>query len=138
MLILQILIALALVFGGYKYWQHSTQEQAPAAAASQSVASANGFVSLPQVEGQTPGAVLVFAAQDCPLEDAQRADSLASELSRSGVPVRRINDISFSGDPAEAGRLSAVMNGALPIVFVNGRGKANPTLSEVLAEYRGK
>jgi len=30
------------------------------------------------------------------------------------------------------------MTGPTPIVIVHGRGKANPTLDEVLAEYRGR
>jgi hypothetical protein len=38
-------------------------------------------------------------------------------------------------DPAIGVRLNSVMNGELPIVFVNGRGKANPTLEEVIAEF---
>ena len=30
----------------------------------------------------------------------------------------------------------AVMNGPIPIVYVDGRAKANPTPEEVVAEYR--
>ena len=36
----------------------------------------------------------------------------------------------------ELQRVNRVMQGELPIVIVHGRGKANPTLDEVLAEYR--
>jgi hypothetical protein len=31
----------------------------------------------------------------------------------------------------------SVMNGPVPVVFVNGKAKANPTPEEVVAEYRG-
>jgi hypothetical protein len=36
-----------------------------------------------------------------------------------------------------ANRVTSVMNGELPIVFVHGKAKSNPTLDEVAAEYRG-
>jgi hypothetical protein len=32
-------------------------------------------------------------------------------------------------------RHNAVMNGEVPIVFVNGRVKANPSVDDVVAEY---
>jgi hypothetical protein len=90
--------------------------------------------------GQSPAAVLVVAAEDCPHEDAQRADRLAEDLSRNGVPVLRTHHIGFTlagadGDQLE--RINVVMKGPLPIVFVRGRAKANPLLKEVLAEFKG-
>ena len=33
-------------------------------------------------------------------------------------------------------RMSRIMNGPLPIVFFNGRAKANPSLDEVVAEFK--
>jgi hypothetical protein len=57
--------------------------------------------------------------------------------SRDGVQVARPHHVSFSvADAGEAERVQTVMNGELPIVIVRGRAKANPTLAEVMAEYR--
>ena len=70
----------------------------------------------------------------------QRADRLAAELSRNGLRVVRIQKIDFdlpNVDQAVMDRLNSIMKGKLPFVFVHGRGKANPTLEEVLAEYNG-
>ena len=136
---LKVVVIAAVVAGGY-YAYTKKQQQAEVSESAEAVVSANGFVSLPAVNDQGSG-VLVFAAQGCPLEDAARADQLAADLKSSGVPVRRTNDIGFtmtSPDPGAVQRMHAVMNGQLPIVFVNGRGKANPSLNEVLAEYRGR
>jgi len=105
-----------------------------------STSQSTPFVALPAVRGQSSSAVLVFAAENCPYEDAQRADRLAAELSRNGLQVVRIHKIGFdlpNVDQAEMDRLNSVMKGKLPIVFLHGRGKANPTLQEVLAEYNG-
>ena len=33
-------------------------------------------------------------------------------------------------------RMNRIMNGPLPVVFVNGRAKSNPSLDEVVAEFR--
>jgi hypothetical protein len=139
MSVLKVLVVAAIVAGGY-YAYTKNQRHAAAGESAEAVVSANGFVLLPAVNDQGSG-VLVFAAQGCPLEDAARADQLAADLKSSGIPVRRTNDIGFtmtSPDPGAVQRMQVVMNGQLPIVFVNGRGKANPTLSEVLAEYRGR
>jgi hypothetical protein len=101
--------------------------------------SRHGFVDLPAVTGASPGAVLVIAAENCPEEAAQRADALAHRLRGHGLPVTRLHQVSFEmpgGDAAAAQRVMAVMNAELPIVFVRGKAKSNPSLEEVLAEYR--
>lgn len=132
MSIFRLLLVIAVAAGGYHYWRQSSQSQSVAEATTR-----NGFVGLPPVEGQSPTAVLVVAAEDCPHEDAQRADRLAEELSRNGIAVVRTHNVSFSLDGPDSGaleRINSVMNGPLPIVFVRGRAKGNPSLSEVLQE----
>ena len=129
-----IIVICAIAFGGYTYVQkHRNQSVAPAVEAAASTESS--FVSLPPADGHQAGAVVVIAPIGCTREEARRAEQLASDLSRNGVRVQRTNRISFTGfDPAEAGRIESVMNGGVPIVFVNGKGKANPTFNEVMAE----
>ena len=133
--LLKLVLVLAVAAGAYNYLR---QHQAPGTQAG-ALSSDNGFVSLPPVRGQSPSAVLVIAAEDCPHDDAQRADRLADDLSRSGVPVVRIHNLTFDvegGGSADLDRINAVMGGTLPVVFVRGRAKANPSLDQVLAEYR--
>lgn len=124
---LKLVLVVAIGAAAYFYWQHD------------SGSSPRGFVSLPQVRGQSPASVLVVAAENCPHEDAQRADQLARDLSKNGLPVVRIHNVGFDFPGKERpniDRINAVMSGSLPIVFVHGRAKANPTLAEVLAEYK--
>lgn len=100
--------------------------------------SSNGFIALPAPTDLDADTVIVFAAENCLKEDGQRADRLADELSRHNVPHTRAHSANFDlpePDPAVLNRLDSVMKGSLPIVFVNGRGKANPTFEEVLSEY---
>lgn len=95
-----------------------------------------GFVSLPKPTNLDTDTVIIFAAKNCTKEAARRAEQLASELNQRNIPYTRANAASFANyDPALKKRLDSVMRGPLPIVFVDGRGKANPTLNEVVSEY---
>jgi hypothetical protein len=126
-----IKLVLMLIVAGLaiQYWQANRPATGP---------SVNGFVALPTLAGSSPGQVVVFAPENCPSEAATRADSMARQLASRNIPSLRSHDVSFSSsdpDPAIGERLNSVMNGELPIVFVNGKGKANPTLDQVIAEY---
>jgi hypothetical protein len=133
---IKVLIILAAAYGGYQYWQQHQAEKALLA-----VTNANGFVELPTApDGQNRNTVYVVAAENCPHEAAQRADRLAEALVGRNVPVERTHHVSFSTltDMTQAQRVSAVMNSELPIVFVNGHAKSNPSIDEVISEYRSR
>jgi len=143
---MRLLLILALAGGGYYYWtEHKAEIAATTPGAMVSSASTpepppspNGFIALPAMDSAGPQQVLVFAPVNCPSEVAQQADGMARELTMRGIPAQRVHDVSFTStdpDPRIGRRLNQVMNGQLPIVFVNGRGKANPTLDQVVAEY---
>lgn len=138
--IIKALIVLSLAGGVYTAWKHHHQHATGQDAANLSVGDPGPFVPLPPVDGQRPGTVFVIAAQDCPHEDAQRADRLAESLSSQGIPVERAHSANFrftsQPDSDTVGRISAVMDGPLPVVFINGRAKANPSLDEVASEFR--
>jgi hypothetical protein len=136
---IKLLVLLGIAGGGYHYWKQRHEVLSPATVEA-ATASENGFIAMPPVAGQNRDAILVVAAENCPHEDAQRADSLAEDLSRKGVPVVRTHSISFDlagPDSSMVEHINAVMQGSLPIVFVHGRAKPNPTLDEVVAEYQG-
>ena len=99
----------------------------------------HGFVQLPKVIGFNEARVMIIAAENCPRADAQRADRLAQELQDRGIPVSRAHEVEFNPehiDLAVAQKIPAVMDGPLPIVFIHGRAKGNPTLDDVVAEYQ--
>ena len=129
MKIVKLLLLLLAALFAFQYWQANRPATGP---------SPNGFVAMPAMAGSDPKQVVVFAPENCPSEKAQAADDLAQQLTSRNIPTVRSHDVSFSSsdmDPAIGVRLNSVMNGELPIVFVNGRGKANPTLEEVIAEF---
>jgi hypothetical protein len=137
--LLKLALVIAIGAGAYNYWKQHRHEGSLQSAGSTSPTSPTGFVSLPAVRGRSPSAVLVVAAEDCPHEDAQRADRLADDLSRNGLPVVRTHSVGFdipNGGQADLDNINRVMTGQLPVVFVRGRAKANPTLDEVVAEFR--
>jgi hypothetical protein len=96
------------------------------------------FVELPLPDGVSARGVVIFAPQNCPSEAAQRARQLASVLSEQNIPYSETSSASFSAlsSREEAARVTAVMEGPIPVVYVDGRAKANPTAEEVVAEYR--
>jgi hypothetical protein len=136
--LLKLLVVVALGGLAYHSW-NKHHDGVEALTSSGSAESHNGFVALPPVAGASPSAVLVVAAENCPEEAAQRADRLAEQIARSGVPVSRLHSVSFeipNGDSSVANRVMSVMNSELPIVFVRGKAKSNPTLDEAIAEYK--
>lgn len=129
MKVIKLLLLLVVSGLAFQYWSTHQLNTGP---------SSNGFIALPTLANSTPKQVVVFAPENCPSEKAQQADELARQLASRNIPSVRSHDVSFSSsdpDPAIGARLNSVMNGELPIVFVNGKGKANPTLDEVISEY---
>jgi hypothetical protein len=140
MKLIQLVLVAAVAGGAYHYWNKRQEASAEVAAGESSADSPRGFVALPPVSGENANVVLIVAAENCPEEAAQRADRLADDLTHQGVPVSRVHTVSFQiagNDMSIANRVTSVMNGELPIVFVHGKAKSNPTLEDVAAEYRG-
>jgi len=136
--IIRLLIVVGIAGGGYSYLKQQRCNMIEVG--SGAVLSANGFASLPPVDGQCARKVYVLAAKNCPGEDAKRADLLAAGLARKGIPVERTDRARFSlSSPLESDvqtRISTIMEGPLPTVFVDGRAKSNPSIDEVVSEFR--
>jgi hypothetical protein len=132
-------VAVAAAAGlAYLVWhKHQLHVETAAIAA---LMDERGFIEFALPEGAKNNEVLIVAAQNCPHEGAVRADDLAREMAEHNIRYRRSSHISFSV-PQDADvdmfsrRSNAIMNGKVPIVFVNGRVKSNPGLDEVIAEY---
>lgn len=132
-----VAMAVVVVVLGYNLWRtHAARVEAADVAR---LTDENGFVELAQPNGADPRKVWIVAAVNCPKEGAQRADALARDLGERDVAFERRSGVSFSfedDDPVLFRRINAMLGGETPIVFVNGRIKANPALDDVLAEYR--
>jgi len=99
----------------------------------------HGFVDIPLPDGQSGHHVVIFAPANCPSDAAQRAEALARRLDDAGIPYTRSQSATFStlSSQDEANRVTSVMNGPIPVVFVRKRARANPDPEAVVAEYRG-
>ena len=137
MRLLTILVLVAALFGAYRWWQDRGEGEDLSA-----IASPNGFVPVEMPGGVPRNVVLILAPPNCPSEQAQRSEALASHLSREGIPVRRDSGFSFDvADPSaeqRAGidRAVEVFKRGAPAVYVNGMGMSNPSAAQAIAEYR--
>lgn len=134
---LKLLIVVGLVGYGYHWWDGRSAAESEA-----SLESPSGFVSAAMPNGARPNTVIILAPQNCPSDAAQRADSLASQLTQAGIPnIRSSSYATNIADPtkeqqAAVQRAVNVINGEVPAVFVNGMAKANPTFDDVVSEYQ--
>ncbi|MES1167407.1 MAG: hypothetical protein ABUL68_05330 [Pseudomonadota bacterium] len=111
--------------------------QAQEKAAPPASASAAGFVMLKPADAGS-NKVLILAPANCPRDNAKRARAMGAALASAGIPHEMSDNISFvPANEQEAERFKNFMDkGEVPLVFIRGRGKSNPTLDEVIAEYR--
>jgi len=136
MKLLSSVILVGAVWGGYQLF--SEHQAARALREVMLSADVNGFLDVPPPVGQNSDTIYVVAAQNCPHAAAQQADKIARELAAKGVPVERVNHVEFNPrqiDRVSMKRLSVVMTGPLPIVFVHGRVASNPEMSQVAEEF---
>jgi len=131
------LMLLGAVAFGWNAWRDHARDAELAA-----LTSPTGFVPVIMPDGAAPNTVIVFAPLNCPKESAQRAEALAQRLVREGIPMQRSASYSVQIADVTAEQRSAmqrtdtVMRGEIPVVLVNGMGKANPSAEDVIAEYR--
>ena len=143
--VLKTLTVVGAVIGGLVLWDAFKPEggmkavvENIGAKASPGKDGASEFVAIPLPDGVSAQGVVIFAPENCPSEAAQRARRLVGHLSTQRIPYRETSNADFStlSSQEEANRVMSVMNGPVPVVYVNGRAKANPTPEEVVAEYR--
>ena len=136
--VLNFFLFAAIAWNIYQDWQKPSGSVLTSMFSS--TESTKGFQELLQPNDLQANEVLIIAAENCPKPAAQRADELAELLQKQGVQVKRSSHIEFgfSSQPSNEviNDLKRVMNSEPPIVFINNRGKANPSLEEVLNEYK--
>ena len=96
-----------------------------------------GFYLLKPEEVNNPK-VAVMAPPNCPSDLAQRARALCSALNAAGVPCEIKSQLELTADNlSELERRKKFMDGVEdPLVLVCGWGKGNPTIKDVIAQYR--
>uniref|UniRef100_B8HUZ4 Uncharacterized protein n=1 Tax=Cyanothece sp. (strain PCC 7425 / ATCC 29141) TaxID=395961 RepID=B8HUZ4_CYAP4 len=137
----RLLLLLAIGGGVYIYFNPPravnplAQTGVPIAADAQ----AHGFMPIVAPDNAEAGKVLVIGPT-CNSPNGQRTKVLMQQLAQAGIPYNQTTNINFTNpalaNPQEVERLNQVMGGQAPIVILNGRGKANPTIAEVVSEFR--
>ena len=113
------------------------REGAPAPNLPEDSLSATGWVVTGPPNGTDPNQVVIVAAPNCPRPAARRAAELAEQLAAQQIPCIQTGTVEFTfTTDAEVEQMNKVMNAGAPMVFVNRKVKSNPTLVEVVAEYR--
>lgn len=133
-----LVVVCALGFGYHLWSEHKAAQEL----AGLEQSSPGEFVPTAMPSDARPGTVLILAPVNCPSVAAKRADALAEKLGGMGIPTMRSNHFSANisnpseDDKASLKRAAAVLSGDMPAVFVNGMGKANPSVQEVVAIYQ--
>jgi hypothetical protein len=143
--LLKVLLVLFVAGGAYLGWKKYSAAPGAAVVEQAAIASspshATGFVSFPWPKGAPASAVLIFAPPNCPSAMAQRARELGRRLDALHIPQVQLQEASFDidgSDQAAMAKLNRIMEGGGPPVFVRGKAKDNPSIDEVVAEYRGR
>jgi hypothetical protein len=106
-------------------------------------ASQCGFKDILQLDGVDPQVITVLMPCGCPLEAGQRGRALVAKIKAANLPVTASSEVhaKISGQTREEvegkmAMMNDIMGGETPIVVYKGRAKNNPTIDDVLAEYR--
>lgn len=150
--IVKVMLLLAAGGAAYHHWHKpdvaqdtdgaTVNARVSATANAMAHEASRGFVPAAMPSGFRHGVVVVLAPENCPSEDAQRAASLASDLERKGIRVQRSSSFSAEATNPTAqqrerlNRSVAILNGPIPAVFVNGMGKSNPSVDDVVAQLQ--
>jgi hypothetical protein len=82
---------------------------------------------------------VLVVGPNCSSPEGIRTQTLINQLEAQQIPYQYTNAITFSGDQLlsmDFWRSQQVVAGASPKVFLNGRGKAEAEMQEVLSEYK--
>lgn len=100
--------------------------------------SFSSFIKVPPINGVKRNTVLIVGPT-CGSDAGQRTRQLAGEIKSHNIPYTISSQLSVnttSGDEALYKNFRRVIKGNPPVVFINGKAKANPSIKDVLAEYR--
>jgi hypothetical protein len=134
----KLILAASVVGGGVHVWH--VHAQTVATRNLQASGDAYGFVPVLAASGAPTNTAIILAALNCPSAQAKRADALAAKLDELGIPNTRANNYAVANVTRDQTPMikqtSAVLGGEIPVVIINGKGKANPSVDDVVSEYR--
>ncbi|MBM0740719.1 hypothetical protein JOY44_03645 [Phormidium sp. CLA17] len=129
--------AQAAIIGAVVYVKFTSRT---AMASQTAMENQTGFVKAAMPDGAIANEVLIVGP-DCDRPEGIRKKALAAGLAKLNVPHHQTSSISMNSESTDdiftaMTQMDSLMKADSPVVFVNAKGKANPTLDEVVAEYR--
>lgn len=133
-----VVVVIGLTIAG-KIRQQAAKAPTAATAAKDPGLSPAGFFLVSQTEAKNTR-VTIMSPPNCPSHEAARARALAASLNAAGIPCEMKQEIGFTFDnPADFERVQKHTGTiANPLVLVRGWAKGNPSLQDVIAQYRSK
>jgi len=99
-----------------------------------------GFVPAMMPENAPPNQIIIFGAPNCNNETAERIRALVETMAQLQIPYQQTSDIRFNSDAIDDWDIfwqtTHIASADGPIVFINGKAKANPKVDEVIAQYK--
>jgi hypothetical protein len=139
------LIFFAILIGIFVYQKQGSKSGNNAGNSNTSVAAidvGHGFVSVFMPDGSSPNEAYVLSPINCTSAEVAIGNKLADDLEAAGISAKRSESFRVHVENATDEQNAAINkstdllnSGDPPIVFINGYGKARPSVDEVLAVY---
>ena len=130
-----------------KYFEKESDPKKIAEYVIQDDTSPNGFRPLPLAYSKTDG-IFVYAPNGCPKNQQLQTANLVEQLKSHNLPVTRSNSFhanaTFNKKPTDKElavleqQMKILMNQPSPLVFINGKVKSNPSITDVIKEYNAR
>jgi hypothetical protein len=137
-LLFKLVIGLIVALAIWRWWVFPAYVRHVVSARVHAIADSHGFVRVEMPDDATSGAVLIFTPLRPSSSIERRTEDLESHLRELGIQSERIHRYvvtKITQDNMRRVALTQLMIGTdLPVAFVNGMGKSNPTASEVADE----
>ena len=127
-----------------KYFEQENNPKKIAEYIIQENTSPNGFRPLPLAYSKIDG-IFVYAPNGCPKNQQLKTKNLVEQLKAQNLPVTRSNSFhanaEFNKKPTDKElavleqQMRIVMDQPSPLVFINGKAKSNPSVTDVINEY---
>ena len=131
MKLIKFLFLIGVILTVWYLWQHYSEiPQSDVEVAD------TGFMQVAWIQDASPNEVIVMGPTwNSPT--GRRTRQLVWDLEAQDIPCRFVTSVQNiqQGDQELTQAWNTVMQGMPPIVYINGKAKANPTLEDVVTEY---
>ncbi len=106
------------------------------------IISRNGFENVLMPNGSADDNIYIIAPLNCSCEATQRANELVEKLESLGISTTRSETYAFHiAEPTADDRIKGekgleILKEEKPMVFINGAAKSNPSIKDIISEFK--